>query len=102
MTPLIGAAERTRVAVVRYFVDRYKPSENDGPDRIITKEQKIDALELLGASFANDKDNYCLELAYHYLHRAMKLRYSSEMRYPKGHRQVLRFKFVTSPCVSTR
>lgn len=38
------------------------------------KFQKIDALELMGASFANDKDNYSLNKAYHYLMLAMELR----------------------------
>ena len=35
--------------------------------------ERVEALELLGASFANDKDSYNLDLAYHYLHRAMKV-----------------------------
>ncbi|KAF7989575.1 hypothetical protein HCN44_008249 [Aphidius gifuensis] len=66
MTPLIVAAERTRSSVVETLVD----------DKYATKEEKIEAYELLGASFANDKDNYCLTKAYYYLHEAMKLRYS--------------------------
>lgn len=37
--------------------------------------QKIDAYELIGASFANDKDNYHLGNAYLYLYKAMELRY---------------------------
>ncbi|KAL0278710.1 UNVERIFIED_CONTAM: hypothetical protein PYX00_000453 [Menopon gallinae] len=65
MTPLMTAAERTRADVVEYLITR--------PE--FTKEERIEALELLGASFANDKDNYCLEKAYHYLYTAMKLRY---------------------------
>lgn len=64
MTPLLAAAERTRAEVVEYLIMR--------PE--VTLEQKIDALELLGASYANDKDNYCLELAYQYLHQTMELR----------------------------
>ena len=44
----------------------------------ITKEQKIEALELLGASSANDKDNYDVGLAYTYLEKAMKLRWEGE------------------------
>lgn len=58
------AAERTRADVVEYLITR--------PE--FTKEERIEALELLGASFANDKDNYCLEKAYYYLYTAMKLR----------------------------
>lgn len=66
MTALKAAAERTRANIVDYLVDR--------PE--ISKEDQIEALELLGASYANDKDNYCLELAYLYLHRTMVLRFS--------------------------
>ncbi|XP_015127135.1 protein fem-1 homolog B [Diachasma alloeum] len=66
MTPLIAAAERTRANVVECLI-----SEN-----VATKEEVIEAYELLGASFANDKDNYCLTTAYKYLHKAMKMRYS--------------------------
>ncbi|KAL0116467.1 hypothetical protein PUN28_009848 [Cardiocondyla obscurior] len=66
MTPLITAAERTRAEVVEYLVQRSE----------VTKEEIIDAYELLGASYANDKDNYCLTKAYMYLYKAMELRYS--------------------------
>lgn len=37
--------------------------------------QIIDVLELMGASFANDKDNYSLSKAYHFLMLAMELRH---------------------------
>ncbi|XP_076030958.1 protein fem-1 homolog B-like isoform X2 [Oratosquilla oratoria] len=66
MTPLIAAAERTRADVVEFFISRSD----------ITREEKIDALELLGASFASDKDNYDIELAYKYLSLGMKERFS--------------------------
>lgn len=66
MTALLTAAERTRANVVEYLIDL--------PE--ITKEEKVEALELLGASYANDKDNYCLESAYKYLHQTMVLRFS--------------------------
>ncbi|XP_043482021.1 protein fem-1 homolog B-like isoform X1 [Leptopilina heterotoma] len=66
MTPLMVAAERTRRHIVEYLVTREK----------VTKEEIIDAYELLGASYANDKDNYCLRLANLYLNKAMSLRYS--------------------------
>ncbi|XP_021919435.1 protein fem-1 homolog B isoform X2 [Zootermopsis nevadensis] len=66
MTPLVAAAERTRADVVEYLVTRSE----------VSIEEQIEALELLGASYANDKDNYCLELAYQYLHRTMEMRYS--------------------------
>lgn len=62
MTPIIVAAERTRSTVVGILI------------AYATIEEKIEAYELLGASFANDKDNYCVAKAYHYLHQAMELR----------------------------
>lgn len=65
MTPLTAAAIATKAEVVEYMISL----DN------ITKREKIEALELLGASFANDKDNYCLEKAYYYLHLAMELRF---------------------------
>lgn len=49
-----------------------------------SRETKIDALELLGASFANDKDNYDLERCYHYLRLAMLWRYGDPTQvFPK-------------------
>lgn len=42
---------------------------------LLTKNEKIDAYELIGASFANDKDNYNLGKAFHFLLLAMQLRY---------------------------
>lgn len=65
MTPVICAAERTRESVVELFVNR---------PGLLTKDEQIDALELIGASFANDKDNYSLVKAFHYLVLAMELR----------------------------
>ncbi|XP_055538273.1 protein fem-1 homolog B isoform X2 [Wyeomyia smithii] len=66
MTPVICAAERTREPVVQLFVNR---------PNLLTREEQIDALELIGASFANDKDNYSLVKAFHYLISAMELRF---------------------------
>ncbi|XP_046629470.1 protein fem-1 homolog B isoform X1 [Neodiprion virginianus] len=66
MTPLIAAAERTRTEVVEFLVERNE----------VSKAEKIEAYELLGASYANDKDNYCVSKAFKYLYEAMKLRYS--------------------------
>lgn len=65
MTPLIAAAERTRSDVVEYFRSR--------PD--VSRQEKVDALELLGASFASDKDNYNIELAFKYMMKGMQERY---------------------------
>ncbi|XP_045523708.1 protein fem-1 homolog B isoform X2 [Pieris brassicae] len=67
MTPLQCAAERARASVVEILAAR--------PD--VTRAQAIDAFELLGASFANDKEYYCLRMAYQYLHRAMTMRYDT-------------------------
>lgn len=66
MTPLVAAAERTRSDVVEHLISR--------PD--VTRREKIDALELLGASFASDKDNYNIELAYKFMMQGMEARYS--------------------------
>lgn len=75
LTPLEAAAERTRSYIVEYLVKSYP----------ITKIEQIEALELLGASFANDKENYCLELAFEYIYRGMVLRFSDdEEPYPKN------------------
>ncbi|MCL4141303.1 UNVERIFIED_CONTAM: hypothetical protein GTU68_045574 [Idotea baltica] len=66
ITPLIAAAERTRAEVVEYFV-----SEGN-----ISRGEKIDAYELLGASYASDKDNYDIGLASMYLMLGMQERFS--------------------------
>lgn len=66
MSPVITAAERTKEEVVEMFCDR---------KNLLSKDEKIDAYELIGASFANDKDNYSLAKAFHYLLLAMQLRY---------------------------
>ncbi|XP_012552018.2 protein fem-1 homolog B-like isoform X3 [Bombyx mandarina] len=65
MTPLQCAAERARASVVEILAAR--------PE--VTRAEAIEAYELLGASFANDKEYYCLRMAYQYLHRAMAMRY---------------------------
>ncbi|XP_069361539.1 protein fem-1 homolog B isoform X2 [Maniola hyperantus] len=67
MTPLQCAAERARASVVELLASR--------PE--VTRAQAIEAYELLGASFANDKEYYCLRMAYQYLHRAMAMRYDT-------------------------
>lgn len=50
MTPLQCAAERARASVVEILAAR--------PE--VTRAQAVEAYELLGASFANDKEYYCL------------------------------------------
>ncbi|CAK1550702.1 unnamed protein product [Leptosia nina] len=67
MTPLQCAAERARASVVEILAARSE----------VTRAQAIESFELLGASFANDKEYYCLRMAYQYLHRAMTMRYDT-------------------------
>jgi len=69
MTPLKAAAERCQAVMVDFLIER--------PE--INKEQQIEALELVGASFANDKDNYDVGMAFMYLERGMKLRWEGEV-----------------------
>lgn len=65
MTPLKAAAERCQAVMVDYLIER--------PE--IDRVQQIEALELVGASFANDKDNYDVGMAYRCLERGMRLRW---------------------------
>lgn len=67
LSPVLNAAERTHEDVVNLFIERPGLMNND---------EVITALELMGASFANDKDNYNIQKAYTYLMRAMEMRYS--------------------------
>ena len=53
MTPLQCAAERARATVVEMLAQR--------PE--VSRAQAIEAFELLGASFANDKEYYCLRVS---------------------------------------
>lgn len=66
MTPLKVAAESCKADVVELLLAH---ADCDPYSR-------IEALELLGASFANDRENYDIQRTYHYLHMAMKERYS--------------------------
>ncbi|XP_022228162.1 protein fem-1 homolog B isoform X1 [Drosophila obscura] len=71
ITPALQAAERLNDDVVEAFIQR--------PD-LMSLEERITALELLGATYANDKTKYDINRAYSYLLRAMQLRYSD----PRG------------------
>ncbi|CAG0900932.1 unnamed protein product, partial [Darwinula stevensoni] len=68
MTPLLLAAEHSQEAVVRYLMQRFK----------FNIERHIEALELLGTSFAKQTNNYHPSLcsAYYYLRKAMEERLS--------------------------
>ncbi|XP_064621025.1 protein fem-1 homolog B-like [Lineus longissimus] len=68
MTPLMTAAENCQAEVVEYFLSE---SEHDETDFWINAEKRIECLELMGTAFANDKDNYNIEKAYHYMWLAM-------------------------------
>ncbi|XP_052792862.1 protein fem-1 homolog B-like [Mya arenaria] len=70
LSPLMVAAECIEVAVVEYLT-----SAQD-----CCLQSKIDAYELLGASFANDKEQYDLEKAYLFLHKGMVERYKDPKR----------------------
>ena len=65
LTPLLVASNHCKIEMVEYFIKR--------PE--CTKEQRIDALELLGATIANDPDVYDIEKAFSYMKRAMEERF---------------------------
>lgn len=65
MTPLLVAAECGQSSVVEFLTTKVE-----------TKEEKISAYELLGASFANDKEHYDVMKAFLFLCEGMHLRYS--------------------------
>lgn len=65
MTPLKVAAESCKADVVELLL-----AHADCDPR-----SQIEALELLGASFANDRENYDIQKAYQYLHMAMMERH---------------------------
>lgn len=64
MNPVLSASERCRGNCVEYIVSTDHISQYD----------KIEALELLGASYANDRENVSLQRAYDYLAWAMRER----------------------------
>ena len=61
LTPLMVACENSQAEVAEYLMTL--------PN--VPNKNRIQALELLGASYANDKDNYNLAKTYHYLYLAM-------------------------------
>ncbi|XP_051545943.1 protein fem-1 homolog B [Myxocyprinus asiaticus] len=70
MTPLKVAAESCKADVVELLLT-HKDCDVDS---------RIEALELLGASFANDRENYDILKTYHYLYLAMLERYRDPER----------------------
>ena len=65
LTPLLEASNNCKIEMVEYLVTR--------PE--CTKEQRVEALELLGATIANDRDTYDIEKAFSYMKRGMEERY---------------------------
>lgn len=70
LTPLTTAAESTKANIVEYFISNEQTN----------RESKVEALELLGASFANDKENYSIQRCYYYLKQAMLERFRSDAK----------------------
>ena len=64
LTPLLYACDYRSIKIVEYLINR--------PE--CTKEQRIDALELLGATIANDKSRD-IKKAFSYMKRGMEMRY---------------------------
>ena len=64
LTPLFLACDKGSIEIVEYLINR--------PE--CTKEQRIDALELLGATIANDKFPD-IKKAFSYMKRGMEMRY---------------------------
>ena len=66
LTPLLSASNKCKVELVEYFISR--------PE--CTKEQRIDSLELLGATMANKQPHvYVIEKAFSYMKRGMEERF---------------------------
>ena len=65
LTPLLVASNNCKIEMVEYLVTR--------PE--CTKEQRVEALELLGATIANEPDVYDIEKAFSYMKRGMEERY---------------------------
>ncbi|XP_022810301.1 protein fem-1 homolog B-like [Stylophora pistillata] len=65
LTPLLETSTDCKVEMVEHFIIQ--------PE--CTKEQRIDALELLGATIANDRATQNIEKAFGYMERGMKMRY---------------------------
>lgn len=64
LTPILVAAERTNIILVYYLLDVLN----------LTREERIEVTELLGASFLNDKDTYDKNLGFSILLQSMELR----------------------------
>ena len=65
LTPLLEASDDCNIEMVECFINRPECS----------KEQRIDALELLGATIANNSKAYDIEKAFSFMKRGMEERY---------------------------
>ena len=68
LTPLLLASNNCKIDMVEYFIKR--------PE--CTKEQRIEGLELLGATIANESRAYDIEKAFSYMKRGMEERFQDE------------------------
>ncbi|CAG2111662.1 unnamed protein product, partial [Medioppia subpectinata] len=71
MTPIMTAAASGAAHIVEYFT-------NSSFEQI-SEIERIEALELLGSSYANDKDSYDLERCYYYMEWAMRCRFRNPL-----------------------
>ena len=65
LTPLLDASNNCKIEMVEWFISRPECS----------REERIDALELLGATIANDSKAYDIEKAFSFMKQGMKERY---------------------------
>ena len=65
LTPLLEASNNCKIEMVEWFINRPQCS----------KEERIDALELLGATIANDPHAYDIKRAFSFMKRGMEERY---------------------------
>ena len=65
LTPLLEASNNCKIEMVEWFINRPQCS----------KEERIDALELLGATIANDPHAYDIKRAFRFMKRGMEERY---------------------------
>ncbi|XP_020617912.1 protein fem-1 homolog B-like [Orbicella faveolata] len=68
LTPLLLASNNCQIDMVEYFINR--------PE--CTKEQRIEGLELLGATVANSPDVHDIEKAFSYMKRGMEERFEEK------------------------
>ena len=68
LTPLLLASNNCEIGMVEYLIKR--------PE--CTKEQRIEGLELLGATIANQHDSYDIEKAFSYMKRGMEERFQEK------------------------